>query len=82
MEERLRLTAYEGVAHGRCRPNSAAEDTHDDYGDIHNDYSVHDKLAAIAALDFSGVIDYPALRSRAPTLEALEHSLTARSNRK
>lgn len=62
--------------------HSAAEDTHDDYGDIQNDYSVHDKLAAITALDFDGVIDYPALKTRAPTLAALEHSLTARSKRK
>lgn len=63
------------VGHG------AAEDTHDDYGDIQNDYSVHDKLDAIAALDFHRVIDYAALMTRVPTLAALEYSLTARSKR-
>ncbi|WP_343732087.1 site-specific integrase [Duganella sp.] len=62
--------------------HSASEDTHDDYGDIQNDYSVHDKLAAVAALDFDGVIDYAALAQRAPTLAALERSLAARSKRK
>lgn len=62
--------------------HSAAEDTHDDYGDIQNDYSVHDKLAAIAALDFDAVVDYAALRARTPTLAALEHSLTAKAKRK
>ncbi|MRV74059.1 hypothetical protein GJ700_20325 [Duganella sp. FT92W] len=62
--------------------HSATEDTHDDYGDIQNDYSVHNKLAPIATLDFNGVIDYVSLMTRAPTLAALEHSLTARSKRK
>jgi integrase len=55
--------------------HSAAEDTHDDYGDIQNDYSVRDKLDAIAALSFDGIIDYAALAARAPTLEALALSL-------
>jgi integrase len=62
--------------------HSAAEDTHDDYGDIQNDYSVHDKLTAITALDFEGVIDYTALAARAPTLTTLEQSLAAKSKRK
>jgi integrase len=59
--------------------HSAAEDTHDDYGDIQNDYSVRDKLAAIASLNFDGVIDYAALAARAPTMEALTCSLGRQS---
>lgn len=62
--------------------HSASEDTHDDYGDIQNDYSVHDKLSAIAALDFDDVIEYSELAARAPTLAALERSMTAREKRK
>ena len=62
--------------------HSASEDTHDDYGDIQNDYSVHDKLSAIAALDFDDVIEYSELAARAPTLAALERSMIAREQRK
>lgn len=59
--------------------HSASEDTHDDYGDIQNDYGVHDKRGAIAVLDFDGVIDYAALAARAPTLKALTGSLGRQS---
>lgn len=59
------------VVVGHC----ATEDTHDDYGDIQNDYSVRDKLEAIAALNFDAVIDYAALAARVPTIEFLTRSL-------
>lgn len=59
--------------------HSASEDTHDDYGDIQNDYSVQDKRDAIAALNFDGVIDYATLAARAPTLKALTGSLGRQS---
>lgn len=62
--------------------HSAAEDTHDDYGDIQNDYSVHDKLEAIAALNFDSVIDYSALAARAPKIDFLTRSLLRQAGRK
>jgi integrase len=62
--------------------HSAAEDTHDDYGDLQNDYSVRDKFNAIMALSFDGILDYSALAACTPTLTLLENSLAAKANRK
>ena len=62
--------------------HSALEDTHDSYGDMHGDYSVHDKKKAIQALDFDQVINYDALRERAPGPEELRRSLARKGRLK
>lgn len=59
--------------------HSAAEDTHDDYGDIQNDYSVRDKQAAIEALQFDRVIDYARLAMKAPNADDLSVALSSHS---
>lgn len=55
--------------------HSAAEDTHDGYGDIKNDFRVIDRKYAIDALKFEGSLDYVALRELRPTLHTLHDSL-------
>lgn len=56
--------------------HSAAEDTHDDYGDIQNDYSVRDKQAAIESLQFDRIIDYAQLAMKAPSVDDLALALS------
>jgi len=48
--------------------HSTAEDTHDGYGDIKNDFSIADRKRAIDALKFDGVLDYDGLTKLRPTL--------------
>lgn len=46
----------------------AAEDIHDSYGDIKNDFSIADRKRAIDALDFHNVLDYNDLGKLRPAL--------------
>ena len=62
--------------------HSLLEETHDDYGDIVNDYSARDKQEAIVALQFDGIIDYPALQAKVPTLADLKRAVTRNAKRK
>jgi integrase len=55
--------------------HSAAEDTHDGYGDIKNDFSIADRKRAIDALRFESVLDYSALKELRPTLLTLHTAL-------
>jgi len=61
--------------------HSAAEDTHDGYGDIKNDFSIADRKRAIDALRFDHVLNYGALKTLRPTLTDLRAALTRVSNR-
>jgi integrase len=47
--------------------HSAAEDTHDGYGDIKNDFSIADRKRAVDALNFDNVLDYDRLKLLRPT---------------
>jgi len=65
--------------------HSAADDTHDGYGDIKNDFSIADRKHAVDALKFESVLDYSALKGLRPTLLTLHTALmrvTARHRRK
>lgn len=55
--------------------HSAAEDTHDGYGDIKNDFSIADRKRAIEALKFDQVLCYEDLKKIAPTLADLKRAL-------
>ncbi|MDQ9171920.1 site-specific integrase [Oxalobacteraceae bacterium R-40] len=55
--------------------HSLLEETHDDYGDIVNDYSARDKQEAIEALRFDDIIDYAALKTKVPSLADLNRAL-------
>jgi len=48
--------------------HSATEDTHDNYGDIKNDFSIIDRKRAIDALRFDNIINYESLKKSSPTL--------------
>ncbi|SDC80749.1 Integrase [Massilia sp. PDC64] len=56
--------------------HSAAEDTHDGYGDIKNDFSIADRKRAINTLRFDGVLDYDNLKALRPALTELHKALT------
>lgn len=47
--------------------HSAAEDTHDEYGDIHGDITLQHKKDAIESINFNHVLDFAALKNNAPT---------------
>lgn len=51
--------------------HSAAEDTHDGYGDMKNDFSIADRKRAIDALKFDNVLDYARLVKLRPALADL-----------
>lgn len=51
--------------------HSPADDTHDAYGDIKNDFSVADRKRAIDALTFDNVLNYDGLKMQRPTLADL-----------
>lgn len=55
--------------------HSAAEDTHDKYGDIKNDFSIADRKRAIDALKFENVLDYSRLKELRPALLTLHTTL-------
>lgn len=55
--------------------HSAAEDTHDTYGDIKNDFSIADRKKAIDALDFKNALDYDGLKKLRPTVFDLSTAL-------
>jgi len=55
--------------------HSAAEDTHDGYGDRLNDFSIADRKLAIDALQFDRIIDYGGLKERRPTLEDIRNGI-------
>ena len=61
--------------------HSAAEDTHDGYGDIKNDFSIADRKRAIDALDFRQALDYRELRKLRPTLTALRNAVAKAQTR-
>ena len=88
-DSRLVFHSFRHGAIGRMRANgvarevrmvvvghSAAEDTHDNYGDIKNDFSINDRKRAIQAMDFSGVLDYVRLKNIQPTVAELRDSVT------
>jgi integrase len=52
--------------------HSAAEDTHDSYGDIKNDFNVRDRKNAIDALRFGTVLNYSSLKEQQPSLRQLQ----------
>lgn len=58
--------------------HSPAEDTHDNYGDIKNDFIIADRKRAIDALRFDGVLDYDGLKKLRPTLVDM-HKAVARA---
>ncbi|MFC5549524.1 DUF6538 domain-containing protein [Massilia aerilata] len=61
--------------------HSPADDVHDGYGDIKNDFSIVDRKAAIDALKFDNVLDYDRLRLLHPTLAELRQAVTRARNR-
>ena len=52
--------------------HSAAEDTHDNYGDIRGDISILDRKNCIEALDFSESLDFALLKRNALSVEDLK----------
>lgn len=48
--------------------HSPADDTHDGYGDIKNDFSVADRKRAIDALSFDNLLEHQGLKILRPTL--------------
>ena len=61
--------------------HSAAEDTHDTYGDIKNDFTVADRKRAIDELKFDKVLKYDDLKKLRPVLADLCKALTRSSRR-
>jgi integrase len=61
--------------------HSAAEDTHDGYGDIKNDFSIADRKRAIDALRFDGVLDYDGLKKSRPAQADLRKAVTRAQGR-
>ena len=59
--------------------HSAAEDTHDTYGDIKNDFSITDRKAAIQALNFEAALNYAALKELAPAADDSRNHLCGQS---
>jgi integrase len=55
--------------------HSAAEDTHDGYGDVKNDFSIADRKRAIDALNFLGALNYIELEALRPTLGTLRDAI-------
>lgn len=62
--------------------HSMLEETHDDYGDMFNDYSTADKREAVEALTFEDIIDYEALKAKAPALPDLARAIARNERRK
>jgi hypothetical protein len=56
--------------------HSPADDTHDGYGDIKNDFSIADRKRAIEALRFDTVLDYDGLKKLRPALAELRQAVT------
>lgn len=54
-------------------------ETHDDYIHLEGMFSIVDRKKAIDALDFQRVLDYPALKARAPSLVDLNRALVRNS---
>lgn len=59
--------------------HSHAEDVHDNYGDIQNDFSVADRKLAIEALRFTEILDYQGLKARRPTSTDIRNGIPASS---
>jgi integrase len=55
--------------------HSAAEDTHDGYGDMKNDFIIADRKRAIDALNFDETINYDKLKRTRPTATTLRNSV-------
>lgn len=61
--------------------HSPADDTHDGYGDIKNDFSIADRKRAIDALQFDNVLSYDGLKMQRPTLADLRAAVKRAYNR-
>jgi integrase len=55
--------------------HSPADDTHDAYGDIKNDFSIADRKRAISTLNFDNVLDYEGLKKLRPGLAELRKAI-------
>ena len=61
--------------------HSAAEDTHDGYGDIKSDFSIPDRKRAIDTLKFNYVLDYDSLKKLRPTRTKLHEAVRRTAGR-
>jgi integrase len=61
--------------------HSPAEDTHDGYGDIKNDFNIGDRKRAVDALNFDQVLDYIALSELRPGKSDLNVALARARSR-
>jgi integrase len=56
--------------------HSPADDVHDSYGDIKNDFKIADRKRAIDVLNFNNVLDYNGLKKLRPGLTELRKAIT------
>jgi integrase len=61
--------------------HSPADDTHDGYGDIKNDFSIADRKRAVDALNFDQVLDYITLSELRPEKSDLNAALVRAQSR-
>jgi integrase len=61
--------------------HTPADDVHDSYGDIKNDFSIADRKRAIDALKFDNVLDYDTLTTLRPTLADLSKAVARAQDR-
>jgi len=55
--------------------HTPADDVHDSYGDIKNDFGIADRKRAVAALQFESVLDYENLKKLRPTPKNLREAV-------
>jgi integrase len=61
--------------------HTPADDVHDSYGDIKNDFKIADRKRAIDALRFDNVLDYDGLKKLRPTLARLREAVSRSDSR-